>query len=78
MIEQHYSCKQVGQKLGVSHVTVWQAIQDGRLGAVSFGHRWLIPESAVQAYLDSHRIGPALPKRSATQNTVTLPKPKQK
>lgn len=72
MIEQHYSCKQIGQRLGLSHVTVWQAIQDGRLAAVSFGHRWLIPESAVLAYLESHRIGPALPKRSTRQTTAAL------
>lgn len=71
MIEQHYSCRQIGQRLGLATKTVWQAIQDGRLAAVSFGHRWLIPESAVLAYLESHRIGPA-PKRSTRQTTVAL------
>jgi alpha-D-ribose 1-methylphosphonate 5-triphosphate synthase subunit PhnG len=32
---------------------------EGRIGAVSFGHRLLIPESAIHQYLDNHRLGPA-------------------
>lgn len=63
MIEQHYSCRQVAAKLGVSHGTVHKAVTEGRLGAVSFGHRLLIPESAVQQYLDTHRLGPAPSRR---------------
>lgn len=72
MIEQHYSCKQVGQRLGVAHVTIWKAIQEGRLAAVSFGHRLLIPESAIEAYLDAHRLGPPLPARKTRQTTPAL------
>jgi len=70
MIEQHYSCRQVAAKLGVSHGTVHKAVTDGRIGAVSFGHRLLIPESAIHQYLETHRLGPA-PTRRLTRPGVS-------
>lgn len=63
MIEQHYSCRQVAARLGVSHQTIHKSVNDGRMGAVIFGHRILIPESAVVHYLEVHRIGPVPPRR---------------
>ena len=70
MIEQHWSCQKLADRLGLAKSSIHRAITEGRLTAVSFGHRWLIPESAVLAYLESHRIGPALPKRSTNRQTT--------
>ena len=69
MIEQHYSCRQVAAKLGVAHCTIHRFVTEGRIGAVSFGHRLLIPESAILQYLETHRLGPA-PTHRATRPGV--------
>jgi excisionase family DNA binding protein len=69
MIEQHYSCRQLAAKLGVSHGTVHKFVTEGRIGHVSFGHRLLIPESAILQYLETHRLGPA-PTRRLTRPSV--------
>jgi excisionase family DNA binding protein len=70
MIEQHYSCRQVAARLGLSHGTVHKSVTDGRLGAVIFGHRILIPESSVNHYLEVHRVGPVPPRRLLAAKTV--------
>lgn len=70
MIEQHYSCRQVAAKLGVAHCTVHRFVTEGRIGSVSFGHRLLIPESAIQDFLDANRLGPA-PSRRSTRPGVS-------
>ena len=70
MIEQHYSCRQLAAKLGVSHGTVHKFVTEGRIGSVSFGHRLLIPESAILQYLETHRLGPA-PTRRLTRPGVS-------
>lgn len=69
VIEQHYSCRQLAAKLGVSHGTVHKFVTEGRIGHVSFGHRLLIPESAILQYLETHRLGPA-PTRRLTRPGV--------
>lgn len=69
MIEQHYSCRQIAARLGVSHGTVWKAVSEGRLGAVSFGYRLLIPESAIIDYLETHRLGPSRSYRKKKNDT---------
>ena len=71
MIEQHYSCRQLAAKLGVSHGTVHKFVTEGRIGSVSFGHRILIPESAIVQYLETHRLGPAPTRRAIRPGAST-------
>lgn len=73
MIEQHYSCSQLAARLGVSKSTVHRAITEGHLGAVSFGHRLLIPESSIIDYLETHRLGPARSYRSSKRDILHNP-----
>jgi len=72
MIEQHWGIQKLADRLGLAKSSIHRAITEGRLSAVSFGHRLLIPESAIEAYLDAHRLGPPLPARKTRQTTPAL------
>jgi excisionase family DNA binding protein len=45
------SVDQAAQRLAVSSKTIRRAIKDGRLAAVRFGRRVLIPQGALQHFI---------------------------
>ena len=48
-----YGVKEASEALGLSRTTIWKAIADGRLNAVKFGNRTLIPADTLRAWLAS-------------------------
>ena len=62
MIEKHYSMRELGRIIGISHVTLSTRIEEGDLRAVRIGKRVLIPESAASEWLSRHSVNskPAL------------------
>lgn len=65
MIEKHYSMRELGRVIGLSHVTLSHRIEEGDLRAVRIGKRVLIPESAAAEWLERHAVntGTAAPRR---------------
>jgi excisionase family DNA binding protein len=56
MIEKHYSMRELGRIIGISHVTLSHRIEEGDLRAVRIGKRVLIPESAASEWLSRHAV----------------------
>jgi excisionase family DNA binding protein len=56
MIEKHYSMRELGRLIGISHVTLSHRIEEGDLRAVRIGKRVLIPESAASEWLVRHTV----------------------
>jgi excisionase family DNA binding protein len=54
-IEQHYTGRQVAEKLGLDYETVLRLAQTGEITTVRVGRRRLFPESAVNAYLAQNK-----------------------
>lgn len=46
-----YGVKEAAEALGLSRTMIWKAIADGRLNAVKFGNRTLIPADTLRAWL---------------------------
>jgi excisionase family DNA binding protein len=59
MIEKHYSLRELGRVLGISHVTLSHRVEEGDLRAVRIGKRVLIPESAASDWLNRHTVNAA-------------------
>lgn len=63
MIEKHYSMRELGRIIGISHVTLSHRIEEGDLRAVRIGKRVLIPESAASEWLERHAVNTTQPSR---------------
>jgi excisionase family DNA binding protein len=63
MIEKHYSMRELGRIIGISHVTLSHRVEEGDLRAVRIGKRVLIPESAAAEWLNRHTVNATQPAR---------------
>lgn len=57
-----YSLREAAQKVGVSHVTLWRDIQDGKLPAIKRGKGYMIFSNDLLEYVLAHRGGKGIPE----------------
>lgn len=49
--ERHYTPEEAAAILRLSKRHIYRLIHAGRIVALKSGHKWIIPQSAVQAYI---------------------------
>ena len=57
-MENFYTVKEAADRLKVCQMTIYRAVNSGKLRSVVFGHTIRVPESAIEEYLQP-KVNPA-------------------